>query len=107
MWISLYVFFYGFMSNILIFTLNILYCVPAHQYYLTWNNLYLFFSGTLEGKSKKLEYDKLLNEPRLASSGLYEDGCADLMVECQVFSEGLPLALPVTTMYRSFTSRWR
>lgn len=43
----------------------------------------------------------------LAFSGLYQENCADLIVECQVFSEGRPLALPVTTSYKAFSSRWR
>lgn len=55
----------------------------------------------------KPEYDKLLEDPMLAFSGLYKENCADLIVECQVFSEGRPLALPVTTCYKAFSSRWK
>ncbi|XP_034240868.1 phosphatidylinositol 3-kinase catalytic subunit type 3 [Thrips palmi] len=62
--------------------------------------------GTLDGKCLKPEYDKLLHNPMLAFSGLYKENCADLIVECQVFSEGRPLALPVTTSYKAFSSRW-
>ncbi|KAJ8953167.1 hypothetical protein NQ318_017195 [Aromia moschata] len=62
--------------------------------------------GNLEGKRKKPEYDKLLEDPMLKYSGLYQDGCSDLMVVCQIFNQNRPLALPVTTSYKAFTSRW-
>ncbi|XP_063232536.1 phosphatidylinositol 3-kinase catalytic subunit type 3 [Bacillus rossius redtenbacheri] len=62
--------------------------------------------GTLEGKRQKPEYEKLLTDPMLKFSGLYQDGCADLMVVCQVFADGRPLALPISTSYKHFTSRW-
>nr|CAD7401153.1 unnamed protein product [Timema poppensis] len=63
-------------------------------------------SGTLEGKRQKPDYEKLLTDPMLKFSGLYQDGCSDLMVVCQVFADGRPLALPVSTSYKAFTSRW-
>ncbi|CAH2087289.1 unnamed protein product [Euphydryas editha] len=62
--------------------------------------------GTLEGKRAKPEYDKLLSDPMLKFSGLYQEGCSDLYVTCQVLCDGVPLALPVTTSYKSFTNRW-
>nr|CAD7591205.1 unnamed protein product [Timema genevievae] len=62
--------------------------------------------GTLEGKRQKPDYEKLLTDPMLKFSGLYQDGCSDLMVVCQVFADGRPLALPVSTSYKAFTSRW-
>ncbi|XP_026727601.1 phosphatidylinositol 3-kinase catalytic subunit type 3 isoform X2 [Trichoplusia ni] len=62
--------------------------------------------GTLEGKRAKPEYDKLLSDPMLKFSGLYQDGCSDLYVTCQILSDGQPLALPVTTSYKAFTNRW-
>ncbi|XP_063383010.1 phosphatidylinositol 3-kinase catalytic subunit type 3 isoform X1 [Cydia fagiglandana] len=62
--------------------------------------------GTLEGKRAKPEYDKLLSDPMLKFSGLYQEGCSDLYVSCQVLSDGVPLALPVTTSYKAFTNRW-
>lgn len=67
----------------------------------------LFFSGTLEGKRQKPEYDKLLADPMLKYSGLYQDGCADLMVVCQIYDQNEPLGLPVSTSYKAFTSRWK
>jgi phosphatidylinositol 3-kinase len=63
--------------------------------------------GTLEGKRQKPEYDKLLTDPILKYSGLCADGCSDLMVMCQIFDQNQPLALPVSTSYKAFTSRWR
>ncbi|XP_050349897.1 phosphatidylinositol 3-kinase catalytic subunit type 3 [Nymphalis io] len=62
--------------------------------------------GTLEGKRAKPEYDKLLSDPMLKFSGLYQEGCSDLYVTCQVLCDGVPLALPVTTSYKAFTNRW-
>ncbi|KAG6452076.1 hypothetical protein O3G_MSEX007452 [Manduca sexta] len=62
--------------------------------------------GTLEGKRTKPEYDKLLSDPMLKFSGLYQEGCSDLYVTCQILSDGVPLALPVTTSYKAFTNRW-
>ncbi|KAL0870296.1 hypothetical protein ABMA27_005319 [Loxostege sticticalis] len=62
--------------------------------------------GTLEGKRTKPEYDKLLSDPMLKFSGLYQEGCSDLYVTCQVLSDGVPLALPITTSYKAFTNRW-
>lgn len=43
----------------------------------------------------------------LKYSGLYQEGCADLMVVCQVFDQNEPLALPISTSYKPFTSRWK
>lgn len=39
--------------------------------------------------------------------GLYQQEKADLMVVCQVFSDNRPLALPVCTSYKPFTTRWK
>ncbi|KAH9638283.1 hypothetical protein HF086_003081 [Spodoptera exigua] len=62
--------------------------------------------GTLEGKRAKPEYDQLLTDPMLKFSGLCQEGCSDLYVTCQILSDNQPLALPVTTSYKSFTNRW-
>lgn len=66
-----------------------------------------FISGTLEGKRRKPEYDKLLEDPMLKYSGLYQQECADLMVVCQVWANNRALVLPTSTSYKSFTSRWK
>lgn len=62
--------------------------------------------GTLEGKRHKPEYDKLIENPILKFSGLYQEGREDLFVVCQVFADGRPLSLPVSTSYKAFTTRW-
>lgn len=72
-----------------------------------FSHMFYFCRGTLEGKQQKPEYDKLLSNPMLKFSGLYQNGFADLMVVCQVFSDGHPLTLPVSTSYKAFTTRWK
>ncbi|XP_039299622.1 phosphatidylinositol 3-kinase catalytic subunit type 3 isoform X1 [Nilaparvata lugens] len=64
--------------------------------------------GTLEGVSWRYEYDKMLEDEMLKHSGLYQPqkNKADLMVITQVFSDGRPISLPVSTSYKSFTNRW-
>lgn len=62
--------------------------------------------GTLEGIRLRPEYDQMLKDPMIKFSGLYQQNCADLMVIAQVFSDGRPLSLPVSTPYKSFTNRW-
>ncbi|XP_043675300.1 phosphatidylinositol 3-kinase catalytic subunit type 3 isoform X1 [Vespula pensylvanica] len=64
--------------------------------------------GTLEGKRQRPEYDKLLLDPMLKYSGLYgaSGGRGDLAASLQVWAGGRPLALPVHTAYKHFTSRW-
>lgn len=66
-----------------------------------------FFSGTLEGIRLRPEYDQMLKDPMIKFSGLYQQSCADLMVIVQVFSDGRPLSLPVSTPHKSFTNRWK
>jgi len=64
----------------------------------------------LEGKRHKLEYEKLLEDPMIKYSGLYQENnnqLAELLVECEVFSNGKSLALPVHTCYKAFTNRWK
>ncbi|XP_064474715.1 phosphatidylinositol 3-kinase catalytic subunit type 3-like [Ornithodoros turicata] len=62
--------------------------------------------GTLEGTREKPSYQELMNDPMLKHSGLYDSNCSDLVVSCQVFSSGKPLALPTYTSYKPFTTRW-
>ncbi|KAG2465707.1 PK3C3 kinase, partial [Polypterus senegalus] len=62
--------------------------------------------GSLEGKRELKSYKALLEDPMLRFSGLYQETCSDLYVTCQVFSEGKPLALPVRTSYKPFSTRW-
>ncbi|XP_077598670.1 phosphatidylinositol 3-kinase catalytic subunit type 3 [Stigmatopora nigra] len=62
--------------------------------------------GSLEGKREQKSYKALLEDPMLRFSGLYQEDCSDLYVTCQVFAEGKPLALPVRTSYKAFSTRW-
>ncbi|XP_066575957.1 phosphatidylinositol 3-kinase catalytic subunit type 3 isoform X2 [Amia ocellicauda] len=62
--------------------------------------------GSLEGKREQKSYKALLQDPMLRFSGLYQESCSDLYVTCQVFAEGKPLALPVRTAYKAFSTRW-
>ncbi|TNN72033.1 Phosphatidylinositol 3-kinase catalytic subunit type 3 [Liparis tanakae] len=62
--------------------------------------------GSLEGKREQKSYKGLLEDPMLRFSGLYQENCSDLYVTCQVFAEGKPLALPVRTSYKAFSTRW-
>lgn len=63
--------------------------------------------GSLEGKREQKSYKALLQDPMLRFSGLYQESCSDLYVTCQVFAEGKPLALPVRTSYKAFSTRWK
>lgn len=62
--------------------------------------------GTLEGRPQKPSYKALIDDPILKYSGLCEDKCSDLYVTCQVFADNKPLAFPVQTSYKAFTTRW-
>nr|XP_044989450.1 zinc finger protein 829-like [Jaculus jaculus] len=62
--------------------------------------------GSLEGKREQKNYRAVLEDPVLKFSGLYQETCSDLYVTCQVFAEGNPLALPVRTSYKVFSTRW-
>jgi len=69
----------------------------------------LFCRGTLEGKRHRPEYDELLLDPLLKYSGLYESGGirGDLAASLQIWAGSRPLALPVHTAYKHFTTRWK
>ncbi|XP_037955431.1 phosphatidylinositol 3-kinase catalytic subunit type 3 [Teleopsis dalmanni] len=62
--------------------------------------------GTLEGKKRQPDYEKLLEEPILRFSGLYSEEYPAFQVRMQIFNKGRPYCLPVTTSYKSFTKRW-
>ena len=64
-------------------------------------------SGSLEGRRERKSYKALLEDPMLRFSGLYQETCSDLYVTSQVFAEGKPLALPVRTSYKAFSTRWK
>lgn len=60
----------------------------------------------MEGKKRQPDYEKLLEDPILRFSGLYSEECPSFQVRLQIFSQGRPYCLPVTTSYKSFTKRW-
>ncbi|CAD7014388.1 unnamed protein product [Ceratitis capitata] len=62
--------------------------------------------GTLEGKKRQLDYEKLLEDPILRFSGLYSEECPAFQIRLQVFNKNRPYCLPVTTSYKAFTKRW-
>ncbi|XP_074649742.1 phosphatidylinositol 3-kinase catalytic subunit type 3-like isoform X2 [Tubulanus polymorphus] len=62
--------------------------------------------GTLEGTRQRPSYKDLMDDPMLKFSGLYQERNADLYVTCQIFADNKPIALPVRTAYKPFTSRW-
>ncbi|XP_077989101.1 phosphatidylinositol 3-kinase catalytic subunit type 3-like [Glandiceps talaboti] len=62
--------------------------------------------GTLEGTRERKSFRALVEDPQLRYSGLYQDGCSDMYVTCQVFADGRPLGLPTRTSYRPFSTRW-
>ncbi|KAG8194041.1 hypothetical protein JTE90_028384 [Oedothorax gibbosus] len=62
--------------------------------------------GTLEGRPTRPSYKALIDDPILKYSGLCEEKCSDLYVTCQIFADNKPLAFPVQTSYKAFTTRW-
>nr|XP_044989445.1 zinc finger protein 383-like isoform X1 [Jaculus jaculus] len=62
--------------------------------------------GSLKGKREQKSYKAVIEDPVLKFSGLVQETCSDLYVTCQVFAEGNPLALPVRTSYKAFSTRW-
>ncbi|XP_053963290.1 phosphatidylinositol 3-kinase catalytic subunit type 3 [Anastrepha ludens] len=62
--------------------------------------------GTLEGKKRQPDYEKLLEDPILRFSGLYAEECPAFQIRLQVFNKNRPYCLPVTTSYKAFNKRW-
>ncbi|XP_055595216.1 phosphatidylinositol 3-kinase catalytic subunit type 3 [Uranotaenia lowii] len=62
--------------------------------------------GTLEGEHQAHSFEKLLQQPLLKFTGMNSEKCPPLKVSVQVFDDGQPIGLPVTTSYKSFSSRW-
>lgn len=71
------------------------------------NLIDIYFSGTLEGLKHKPNYEKLLENPLHRFSGLYLEQCPPLLVRLQLFNNGEPIGLPVTTSYKAFTKRYK
>ncbi|XP_053682998.1 phosphatidylinositol 3-kinase catalytic subunit type 3 [Sabethes cyaneus] len=62
--------------------------------------------GTLEGECPAYSYEQLLEQPLLKFSGLNAEKYPPLKVGVQVYDDGKPLGLHVTTSYKSFSNRW-
>ncbi|EDW85844.1 uncharacterized protein Dwil_GK23281 [Drosophila willistoni] len=62
--------------------------------------------GTLEGKKRQPDYEKLLDDPTLRFSGLYSEEYPSFQVRLQVFNNGRPYCLPVNSSYKAFGKRW-
>lgn len=68
--------------------------------------------GTLEGKIKRPDYEKLLEDPLLKFSGICQRDpttqqlVPDLFVEVQLYDKGIPISPTVTTSYKPFNTRW-
>ena len=61
--------------------------------------------GTLEGKKQSPDSSELC----VNSSLLYSEEnqcCSELVVECVLYADGHYITLPITTSYKSFTTRW-
>ncbi|XP_034102429.1 phosphatidylinositol 3-kinase catalytic subunit type 3 [Drosophila albomicans] len=62
--------------------------------------------GTLEGKKRQPDYEKLLDDPILRFSGLYSEEYPSFQVRLQVYNDGRPYCLPVNSAYKAFGKRW-
>ncbi|XP_002005497.2 phosphatidylinositol 3-kinase catalytic subunit type 3 [Drosophila mojavensis] len=62
--------------------------------------------GTLEGKKRQPDYEKLLDDPILRFSGLYSEEYPSFQVRLQVYNDGHPYCLPVHNSYKAFSKRW-
>ncbi|XP_030557821.1 phosphatidylinositol 3-kinase catalytic subunit type 3 [Drosophila novamexicana] len=62
--------------------------------------------GTLEGKKRQPDYEKLLDDPILRFSGLYSEEYPSFQVRLQVYNDGRPYCLPVHNSYKAFGKRW-
>lgn len=62
--------------------------------------------GCLEGKRPPPSLDQLVENPHLIYSGLEDNACADLLVECTLESNAKILCPPMQTTYKYFTNQW-
>uniref|UniRef100_A0A182JSA1 Phosphatidylinositol 3-kinase catalytic subunit type 3 n=1 Tax=Anopheles christyi TaxID=43041 RepID=A0A182JSA1_9DIPT len=62
--------------------------------------------GTLEGENVGYSYEKLIEQPLLKFSGMYTEKTPPLKVKLQIFDNGDPVGLPVSTSHKHFTTRW-
>lgn len=62
--------------------------------------------GCLEGKRPSPNLSQLIEHPHLIYSGLEDNNCPDLLIECQLESNSKPLCPPMQTTYKYFTNSW-
>ena len=70
-------------------------------------NVFFFCRGSLEGKLERPTYEDLLSDPLLKHSGIYQDTYPELCITSQIWSDNAAITLPITTSYKSFTTRWK
>lgn len=62
--------------------------------------------GCLEGKRPSPNLSQLIENPHLIYSGLEDNTCADLLIECTLESNSKTLCPPMQTTYKYFTNQW-
>lgn len=62
--------------------------------------------GCLEGKRPSPNLSELIQNPHLIYTGLEDNACADLLIECVLESDSKPLCPPMQTTYKYFTNQW-
>lgn len=62
--------------------------------------------GCLEGKRPSPNLSQLIENPHLIYSGLEDNTCADLLIDCTLESNSKSLCPPMQTTYKYFTNQW-
>lgn len=62
--------------------------------------------GCLEGKRPAPILSQLIQNPHLIYSGLEDNTCADLLIQCILESDSKPLCPPMQTTYKYFNTQW-
>lgn len=62
--------------------------------------------GCLEGTRPPPNLNHFIQNPHLIYSGLEDNPCADLLIECTLESNSEPLCPPMQTTYKFFTNQW-
>lgn len=70
------------------------------------NEFFKIKIGSLEGKRPAPNLSQLIENPHLIYSGLEDNACADLLIQCTLESDCKPLCPPIQTSYKYFTNTW-
>lgn len=62
--------------------------------------------GTLDGQVDQANYRKLLEDPQLKYSGLYQSTTPELYATVTIHDDGRAMFMPVRTSHKPFTTRW-